>query len=94
MLANVLLKDVGHHVAEVHDDPFRGRRPFDAQRSVTLGAEHITDMIGNRPSLAFGFSGAQHQIVGDGGEFRNVQDEDVCGLLVEDGSRDGKSFGL
>lgn len=94
MFADVLLKDVSHHVTEVHDDPLGGRRPLHAQRGVALGTEHITDMVRNGASLTFRFSGAQHQIVGDGGEFRNVQDEDVCGLLVEDGSRNGKSFGL
>jgi len=38
--------------------------------------------------------GPQDQVVGDGGQLRNVKDEDVRGLLVEHGLRNGKGRGL
>ena len=38
--------------------------------------------------------GPQNQVVGDGGQLRNVEDEDIRGLLVEHGLRNGKGRGL
>jgi hypothetical protein len=52
VFANVFQKDVHDHIAEIHENPFRGRRAFDAERPMALLGEDAVDMSGNCPSLA------------------------------------------
>ena len=56
--------------------------------------QHTVYVIGDRSGLPIGVRGAQHEIIGDGSQLRNVKDEDVRGLLVEHGLRNGKGRGL
>ena len=56
--------------------------------------EHAIDMVGDRSRLSIRVSGPQDQVDGDGSQLRNVKDEDVRGLLVEHGLRNGKGRGL
>ena len=94
MLSDVLQENVHDHVSEIHEDPFRGRRAFDAQRPVTLSGKDAVDVIRNCPGLALRFPGTQHEIVCNGGQFGDMQDEDIGGLLVEDRPRYRESLGL
>ena len=83
MFADVFEEYVHDHIAEVHKDPFRGRRAFDAERPVALRGEDAVDVSRNRPSLALRFAGAQDEIVSDRGQCSDMEDEDIAGLLVE-----------
>ncbi len=51
-------------------------------------------MVSDRSCLAIGVCGPKDEVIGNGGQFRNVKDEDVRGLLIEHGSRNGESRGL
>ena len=94
MLTDVFEENVYDYVAEIHEDPFRGRRAFDAQRVMTLRGENSVDVIRNRPGLALRIPGTQDEIICDGSQFGDVQDEDIGGLLVEDRLCYRESFGL
>ena len=56
--------------------------------------QHAIDMVGDRSRLPIRLGGPQNQVVGDGSQLRNVEDEDIRGLLVEHGLRNGKGRGL
>lgn len=56
--------------------------------------QHAIDMVGDRSGLPIRVGGPQDQVVGDRRQLRNVEDEDVRGLLVEHGLRNGKGGGL
>lgn len=84
MFTDVLQENVHDHIAEIHEDPFRGRRAFDAERPVTLRGENSVDVIRNRPSLALRIPRTQDEKICDGRELGDVQNEDIGGLLVED----------
>jgi hypothetical protein len=63
VLADILEENVHDHVPEVHEDPFRGGRTFDAERSVSLCGENAVDVIRDRAGLTLRFPGTQHEIV-------------------------------
>ncbi len=94
MLANIVPKNMGHDVAEIDQDPRRRRSSFNAHWAGTGCGQHPVDMIGDGACLSIGLRGTQDQIVGDRGQFRNVEDEDIRGLFVEHRPRDGKGSGL
>lgn len=51
-------------------------------------------MLGDGPHLTLGFAGAEDEIIGDGGQLGDVEDQNITGLLVEGGLRDGQGFSL
>lgn len=53
VFADVFQEYVHDHIAEIHQDPFRGRCAFDAERPVALLGEDAVDVSGNGASLAF-----------------------------------------
>lgn len=93
-MANIVPENMGHDVAEIDQDPGGGGGPFDAQGTGTGCGQHPIDMIGDGTCLSIGFRGAQDQVVGDRGQFRNMEDEDIRGLFVEHRPRDSKGSGL
>ena len=56
--------------------------------------QRVIDVVGDRSCLPIRVCGSQDQIIGDGGQFRNLEDEDVRGLLIEHGPRDSEGRGL
>lgn len=65
MFTDVFQENVDDHIAEIHEDPFRGAGSFNAQRSVTLSRKDSIDVIRNRSSLALRVPGTQHEIICD-----------------------------
>jgi hypothetical protein len=65
VLTDVLQEDVHHHVAEVHQNPFRGRCAFDAERPLALSRQEAIDVGGDRSSLALRVAGTEYEIVCD-----------------------------
>lgn len=94
MLTGVLSKDMDYYVAEVHEHPLRRGFPFNAQCSAPRLGQDAVNMIGYGPGLAIRFCGAQDDVIGYRGQFRNMEDEDVRGLFVEHGPRDCEGCGL
>jgi hypothetical protein len=86
-MTRILPEYMDDDVAKIHEHPLRGRFSLDVQCTGTRLGQHPIDVIGDGSRLAVRISGTQHQIVGNGGQFRNVEDEDVRGLLVEHGPR-------
>ncbi len=76
-------KDVRHHVAEIQQDPSGVGGALDAQGAATPARQRGVDVVGDGLDLTLGFSRADDQVVGDGGQLRNVQDEDVGGFLFQ-----------
>src|SRR5262245_48793155 len=87
MMTGILAENMNDDVAEIHEYPLRRRLAFDAQCAGTRLGQHAVDMVGDRPRLPVRVGGPQHQIVSDGGQLRNMEDEDVRGLLVYHGPR-------
>lgn len=94
VFANILLENVDHDVTKIDDDPLGRRRPFNAERRMTLGFEHVANMVCDRSCLPLRFSGADNQVIGKGGQFGDMQDENVGGLFVQDGTRHRQRFGF
>src|SRR5574340_1157221 len=86
VFANILLKNVNDDVTKIHYDPFGRRGAFNAERGLSLRGEAVANMVGNRPSLALRFPGSDDQIVGDRSQCGDMQDQDIGGLLVQDGA--------
>jgi hypothetical protein len=59
-----------------------------------LSGEHLVDVLGDGAHLTLGFAGAEDEIIGDGGQLGDVEDQNITGLLVEGGLRDGQGFSL
>jgi hypothetical protein len=83
-----------HYVSEIHEDPIRGRDPFEAQREDSPARQDLIDMVRDRFDLTIRVARAQHEVIGDGGELRDVEDEDVFGLFFEGRLSDSDRFGL
>lgn len=94
MLTGILPKDVSDDIAEIHEYPLRGLLAFDAQGSLTGLRQDSIYMIGHGSGLPIGLCRSQHQIICDGSQFSDMEDEDVYGLLVEHGPCYGKGCGL
>ncbi len=90
MLPDVVPENMDDDVAVVHQDPLRGPRAFDATCSGAGAREDAIDVIGDSTRLAIRICRAYDQIVGNGGQWRNLEDEDVGGLLIEHGSGNGE----
>jgi hypothetical protein len=59
-----------------------------------MAGENAFDMVGDRLDLAFGFTRAEDQIIGDRSKLGDVEDEDVFGLFFKGRLGDGNRFGL
>ena len=68
---------------EVEQDPVRGRHPLAADRPRVFSARSLgEDAVGDRIPLALGAAGADHEVVGEGGQRGQLEDDDVGHLLV------------
>src|SRR5690349_22325114 len=94
MMTGILPENMDDHIPEIHEDPLRRGLAFDAHSAGSRLGQDTIDMVGDRSRLPIRVGGPQDEIIGDGGQLRNVEDEDVRRLLVEHGSRDGESCGL
>src|SRR3989442_5589453 len=82
-----LLGDEGvhHDVAEIDQDPATSVIALDADRPAARLDRFLAHRVGDRLHLTFSSAGADDAQVGDRRELRNVQHEDVLGLLVARG---------
>ena len=94
MATNIGAEDVDHDITEIHQNPVRGRGALNAEGRDTLAGKHAVDVVGDSPDLPLGFTGAQDQIIGDGGQLGDREDQDVVRFLLERRPGDGKSFRL
>lgn len=94
MSTDVLPEDMGNDVAVVHQDPLRISRAFDAARSGAGESEDAVNMIGDGTRLAIRICRADDEIVGNGGQRRDLEHEDVGGLFVEHGLCNGEGSGF
>lgn len=80
---NVGQKDMGNNITEIHQDPPRCRRALDAQRRHPLDCQRVIDVLCNGANLAFGVSRTDDEIIGDGGQLTDVQDQDIFRFLLQ-----------
>ena len=72
-------------IAEVDEHPSRRRQPFDADRTATLLLAGLDDRLRDRLDLPVGRPAADDEVVSDGRELADVQEDDVVRLLVRGG---------
>src|SRR5690349_3563092 len=78
-LARLLLEDVEHDVAVIHQDPVRALHALDRLR----GAELLGDGVGDGAGLPVRSGGGQDEVVGHRRQIDQVEDEDGGSLAVE-----------
>ena len=94
MVTNVGAENVDHDITEIHQYPIPGRGALNAEGRNALAGKHAVDVVGDSPDLPLGFTGAQDQIIGDGGQLGDREDQDVVRFLLERRPGDGKGFRL
>lgn len=94
MIPNIGAEDVDHDIAEVHENPIRGPGALNAEGRNALADKHAVDVVGDGADLTLGFTRAQDQIIGDGGQLGDRKDQDVLCFLLERRPGDGKGFRL
>ena len=90
MLPDILPENMDDDIAEVHQNPLGGPRAFDAQRFGAGAREDVVDMVGNGTRLAIRIRRAYDQVVGNGGQRRDLEDKHIGGLLIEHGPGNGE----
>jgi hypothetical protein len=65
MFTNVFQENVDDHIAEIHKNPFRGARAFNAERAMALSGQNSVNVVRNRSSLALRVSGTQYEKICD-----------------------------
>lgn len=83
MSTDILPKNMGDDVAEVHQDPLGVPCTFDAARFGSGAREDAVDVIGDGAGLAIRIGRADDQVIGNGGQRRNLEEDDVGGFLVK-----------
>ena len=82
-------------IAVVHEDPVGVIVAFDAQRHFTSLFQLDSDLVADGLALAWVRSGADDEVVGEGGEFPKVEDPDIgrfLGFRGPDGSQPCQGF--
>jgi hypothetical protein len=77
----LLEEHVDDEVDEVEEDPARLALSLAAQRPGAFGAAGALDLFGDGADLAVAVARADDEVVGDDQWLRDVEDEDVAGLL-------------
>jgi hypothetical protein len=77
----LLEEHVDHEVDEVQEDPTGVALSLAAQGAGTLGAAGALDLFGDGANLAVAVARADDEVVGDDQRLRDVEDQDVAGLL-------------
>ena len=90
MLSDILSENMGDDIAIVHQNPLGGPRAFDAQRFGAGAREDTVCMIGDGTRLAIRIRRTYDQVVGNGGQRRYLENENVGGLLIEHGPGNGE----
>src|SRR5712692_4659662 len=75
-------------IAKIDEHPASSRVALDPQRAASRLSRLFADRIRDRLYLPLPAAGTDHEEVGDGGQLRDVQNEDVLGLLVARGLDD------
>src|SRR5437879_5712031 len=75
-------KRVHHHIAKVDQHPATRAVALDSDRLATGLDRLLAHRVRDRLHLALTSAGADHEEVGDCRELRNIQHEDVLGLLI------------
>ncbi len=65
MFTDIFQENVDDHIAEIHEDPFRGSRAFNAERAMALSGQNSVHVVRNRSSLALRVSGTQYEKICD-----------------------------
>ena len=90
MLSDILPEDMANDIAKVHQNPLRGPRAFDAERFGAGSRESPVNVIGDGTRLAIRICRAYNQIVGNRGQWRNLEDKNIGGLLIKHGPGNGE----
>ena len=83
VVTDVRSEDVRNHVAEVHEDPLGRRSTLDVQWTRVVAGDDGVDVVRDGFDLPVGVPRADDEVVGDGGQLRDVEDDDVGGFLLE-----------
>src|SRR2546425_4849942 len=75
-------------IAEVDEHPTTSRVALDTQRAASRLGRLFADRVRDRLHLPLPATGADHEKIGDGRQLRDIEDEDVLGLLVTRGLDD------
>jgi hypothetical protein len=90
MLPDILPENMGNDIAEVHQNPLRGSRAFDAQGFGAGVREEAVDMVRDGTCLAIRIRRAYDQVVGNGGQRGYLENDSIGGLLIEHGPGNGE----
>jgi hypothetical protein len=90
MLPDILSENMGDDIAKIHENPLGGPHAFDAQRFGAGAREDTVDMIADGARLTIRIRRANDQVIGNGGQRRYLEDENVGGLLIEHGPSNGE----
>jgi hypothetical protein len=81
--ANVFAHDMNDHVEVIEDNPIGIDAAVGAARAdVLVFFEMFLDFVNDGAQVGFAGAGANHEIIGDAGDFSQVEDNDVFCLSV------------
>lgn len=71
------------HIPVIRNDPLAERKTINAERlQLVFVLDARLEFVGNRLQLRLGCSGTDNEKIGERGEFAQVEDYNVLGLLV------------
>ena len=95
VLAGFRRKDVDEVVAVIGQNPLGGLVAFEAVGEIAvLVLELKADFVGNGLHLAGIGAGADDEVIGEGSDAGEVENDDVSGLFVAGGADGGEPVGL
>ena len=83
VFSNILGEDVDHNIAIVHKNPDGSFRPFNAQWPCLQSLEPILYALHHSLNLAMRMCGADHHVVGDGCQFADFKNDNICRFCFE-----------
>ena len=78
-----------NHVTIIHNDPAGIGCPFDATFFVVLLARFVIDTVRKRVQHAVAGAGADHKVIGKGGDLLDVDQNNIFTLFIFQGFNDG-----
>jgi len=87
-----LIKDMNDDIGKIHEHPVAALYPFDRERSDPFVDSILLEALRYALDLPVGTPGTNDEIVGNGCELMNVQDDQVAGFPIEGEARQEQGF--
>src|SRR5438093_1010782 len=82
-LPHRLVEDMDDHIGEIHQHPLTSGDTLDRERRNACLTEVLFDSLRNALDLTIGSTGANDEIVGDGGDLTNLHQDKVVGFFLQ-----------